>query len=137
MLPEGDSMATRHITSLPGVPAAHSPFSHAVVANGFVFVSGQVGLPPGAGMADLAGMDVKAQTRQAVKNVGAILEAAGSSLDKVVKVTVLLARPETFKEMNEAYAECFPGPKPARAVAKLGVELPNVLVSIEAVATTT
>jgi 2-iminobutanoate/2-iminopropanoate deaminase len=52
----------------------------------------------------------------------------------VVKVTVLLARPELYKEMNEAYAEFFPGPKPARAIARLGVEIPGVLISIEAIA---
>jgi 2-iminobutanoate/2-iminopropanoate deaminase len=75
------------------------------------------------------------QTRQAMRNVKAILEASGSSLDRLVKVTVLLARPEMFKEMNEAYAEFFPGPKPARAIARLGVEIPGVLVSIEAIAT--
>jgi 2-iminobutanoate/2-iminopropanoate deaminase len=75
------------------------------------------------------------QTRQAMRNVSAILEAAGSSLDRVVKVTVLLARPELSKEMNEAYAEFFPGSKPARAIARLGVEIPGVLVSIEAIAT--
>ncbi len=79
------------------------------------------------------------QTRQALRNAQAILEASGSSLDKIVKVTVLLdqsaARPDLFKEMNEAYAEFFPGPKPARAVARLGVEMPGILVSIEAVAT--
>ena len=75
------------------------------------------------------------QTRQAMRNVKAILEAAGSSLDQVVKVTVLLARPDLYKEMNEAYAEFFPGPKPARAIARLGVEIPGVLVSVEATAT--
>jgi len=75
------------------------------------------------------------QTRQAIRNVATILEAAGSSLDRVVKVTVLLARPDLAKEMNEAYAEFFPGAKPARAIARLGVDVPGVLVSIEAIAT--
>jgi 2-iminobutanoate/2-iminopropanoate deaminase len=75
------------------------------------------------------------QTRQAMRNVRAILEAAGSSLDQVVKVTVLVARPEMLKEMNEAYAEFFPSLKPARAIARLGVEIPGVLVSIDAIAT--
>jgi len=74
------------------------------------------------------------QTRRAIRNVKANLEAAGSSLDRVVKVTVLLARPELSKEMNEAYAEFFPSSKPARAIARLGVESPGVLVSIEAIA---
>ena len=74
------------------------------------------------------------QTHQALKNVEQILQAAGSSLDRVVKITVLMARPDLFKEMNEAYAEHFPGPKPARAIARLGVDVPGVLVSIEAIA---
>jgi hypothetical protein len=72
---------------------------------------------------------------QAIRNVKTVLEAAGSSLDRVVKVTVLLARPERYKEMNEAYAEFFPGAKPARAIARLGVDIPGVLISVEAIAT--
>ena len=118
-------MARRHITEIPGYPAPHSPYSHAVVANGVVYVSGQIG----------AGKTIQEQTRQALRNVEAILKAADSSLEHVVKVTVLLARPELFKEMNEAYAELFPKAKPARSVARLGVELPGVLVSIDAIAT--
>ena len=115
----------KRINDVPGYPAPHSPYSHAVVANGFVFVSGQIG----------TGSTIKEQTSQALRNVETILKAAGSSMDKVVKITVLLARPELAKEMNEAYAEFFPGAKPARAVARLGVEIPGVLISIEAIAT--
>ena len=132
-------MTTRHITDIPNYPVPHSPYSHAVVANGFVFVSGQIAVKPGCGPMDslpvIAGTAMQEQTRQAFLNVQAILEASGSSLDRIVKVTVLLARPDLFKEMNEAYAEFFPGPKPARSVARLGVEMPGVLVSIEAIAT--
>jgi 2-iminobutanoate/2-iminopropanoate deaminase len=128
-------MATRHITNVPGYPAAHSPYSHAVVANGFVFVSGQIAVRPGGAPTEVAGSTMQEQTRQAMENVRTVLEAAGSSLDRVVKVTVLLARPDQYKEMNEAYAEFFPGAKPARAIARLGVEIPGVLVSIEAIAT--
>ncbi|HET7670541.1 MAG TPA: RidA family protein [Burkholderiales bacterium] len=117
-------MQIKHINDVPGHPAPQSPFSHAVVANGFAFVSGQTG----------AGATIQEQTRQALRNVEKILQAADSSLAHVVKVTVLLARPELFREMNEAYAEFFPGAKPARSVARLGVEMPNVLVSIEAIA---
>ena len=124
----------RYIDAVPGYPVPHSPFSHAVVANGFVFVSGQAAVRPGGGPMDIVGTTMQEQTHQALKNVAAILEAAGSSLDRVVKVTVLLARPELAREMNEAYAEHFPGPKPARAIARLGVEIPGILVSIEAIA---
>lgn len=128
-------MSTRYINELAGYPPPHSPYSHAVVANGFVFVSGQIAVRPGGGPTEIVGTTMQEQTRQAMRNVKAILEAAGSSLDRVVKVTVLLARPDLFKEMNEVYAEFFPGPKPARAIARLGVDIPGVLVSIEAMAT--
>jgi 2-iminobutanoate/2-iminopropanoate deaminase len=128
-------MVTRHINDIPGYPAPHSPYSHAVVANGFVFVSGQIAVRPGGGSTEVAGTTMQKQTRQSIRNVKAILEAAGSSLERIVKITVLLARPELYKEMNEAYAEFFPGPKPARAIARLGVDIPGVLVSIEAIAT--
>ncbi|SRR5258706_2804902 len=128
-------MSTRHITDIPGYPAPHSPYSHAVVANGFVFVSGQIAARPGGAPTDIVGTTMPEQTRQAMRNVQAILEAAGSTLDRVVKVTVLLSRPDLYKEMNEAYAEFFPGPKPARAIARLGVDIPGVLISVEAIAT--
>lgn len=124
----------RHIDAVPGYPAPHSPYSHAVVANGFGFVSGQIAVRPGGGPMDMVGSTVQEQTHQALKNVAAILESAGSSLDRIVTVTVLLARPDLAREMNEAYAEHFPGPKPARAIARLGVEIPGILVSIEAIA---
>jgi len=126
--------AIRHIHEVAGYPAPHSPYSHAVVANGFVFVSGQIPVRPGGGPIEIVGTTMQEQTRQCLQNVKLILEAAGSSLDRVVKVTVLLARPELYREMNEAYAEFFPGPKPARAMARFGAEIPGVQVAIEAVA---
>lgn len=129
------NMKTRHIAEIPGYPAPHSPYSHAVVANGFVFVSGQIPVRPGGGPTDIVGTTMQEQTRQSLRNVKMILEAAGSSLDRVVKVTVLLVRPELYKEMNEAYAEFFPGDKPARAMARFGADIPGVLVAIEAIAT--
>jgi 2-iminobutanoate/2-iminopropanoate deaminase len=127
-------MATRFVTEVPGYPAPHSPYSHAVVANGFVFVSGQIPVRPGGGPTEVVGATMQEQTRQCLRNVELILKAAGSSLDQVVKTTVLLARPDLYKEMNEAYAEFFPGPKPARAMARFGAEIPGVLVAIEAIA---
>lgn len=119
---------------VPGYPAAHSPYSHAVIANGFVFVSGQIPVKPGGDPTEVAGDTMQEQTRQALRNVETILKAAGSSLDRVVKITVLLARPELYREMNEAYAEFFPGPKPARAMVRFGADIPGVLVAIEAIA---
>jgi 2-iminobutanoate/2-iminopropanoate deaminase len=123
-----------HHIDVPGYPAPHSPYSHAVVANGFVFVSGQIPVQPGGGPTEIAGTTMAEQTRQCLRNVETILKAAGSSLDRVVKTTVLLARPELYQEMNAAYAEFFPGRKPARAMARFGADIAGVLVAIEAVA---
>ena len=89
---------------------------------------------PGGGPIEVVGDTMQEQTRRALRNVQAILEAVGSALDRVVKVTVLLARPDLYKEMNEAYAEFFPGPKPARAMVAFGADIPGVLVAIEAIA---
>ena len=124
----------RFVSDVPGYPPSHSPYSHAVVANGFVFVSGQIAVRPGGGALEMAGDTIEEQTRQALLNIETILKAAGSAFDKIVKVTVLLTRPQDFAGMNKAYAEFFTTNKPARAVAKLGVEIPGVLVSIEATA---
>jgi len=117
-----------HYVDVPGYPAVHSPYSHAVVANGFIFVSGQIPVMPGGAPTKVVGSTMQEQTRQALRNVQTILKAAGSSLDRVVKVTVLLARPDLYREMNEAYAEFFPGPKPARAMVYFGADIPGVLV---------
>ena len=109
-------------------------YSHAVVASGFVFVSGQIAVKRGGNPTDVVGDTMQEQTRQALRNVQTILEAAGSSLDRVVKITVLLARPDLYKEMNEAYAEFFPGVKPARAMVRFGADIPGVLVAVDAIA---
>jgi 2-iminobutanoate/2-iminopropanoate deaminase len=124
----------RFVVDVPGYPPSHSPYSHAVVANGFVFVSGQAAVRPGGGALETVGDTIQEQTRQCLRNIETVLKAAGSSFDKLVKVTVLLTRPEDFAGMNQAYAEFFPKNRPARAVAKLGAEIPGLLVSIEAVA---
>jgi 2-iminobutanoate/2-iminopropanoate deaminase len=133
MVPAKNPPAIQHVV-VPGYPSAHSPYSHAIIANGFVFVSGQIPVRPGGGPTDIVGETMQEQTRQALRNVQTILTAAGSSLDRIVKVTVLLARPDLYREMNEAYAEFFPGPKPARAMVRFGADIPGVLVAIEAIA---
>ena len=125
--------AIRHV-DVPGYPAPHSPYSHAVVANGFVFVSGQIPVRPGGGPTEIVGNTMQEQTRQCLHNIEAILKASGSSLDRIVKVTVLLARPDPYSEMNDAYAEFFPNTKPARAMVRFGADIPGVLVAIEAIA---
>ena len=132
-LPAGNGSTIHHV-DVAGYPAAHSPYSHAVVANGFVFVSGQIAVRPGGGPTEVVGDTMQEQTRQALRNVETILKAAGSSLDRVVKITVLLARPDLYKEMNEAYAEFFPGRKPARAMVRFAADIPGVLVAMEALA---
>lgn len=91
-------------------------------------------MKPGGAPTEIMGSTMQEQTRQALLNVETILKAAGSSLDRVVKVTVMLARSDLYKEMNEAYAEFFPGAKPARAMARFGADIPGVMVAIEAVA---
>jgi 2-iminobutanoate/2-iminopropanoate deaminase len=102
--------------------APRSPlYSQGVRVGSTIYVSGTVG----------AGATIEEQTRQALRNCQAILEAGGGRLEDVVEVTVLLANPADFAGMNEEYAKVFASEPPARAVAKLGVELPNVLVSIK------
>jgi 2-iminobutanoate/2-iminopropanoate deaminase len=101
---------------------------HAVVANGFVFVSGQIPVKPGGGPTEVVGDTMQEQTRQALRNVQTILEAAGSSLDRMVKVTALLARPDLYREINEAYVEFFPGAKRARSMAALALTSPACLL---------
>jgi 2-iminobutanoate/2-iminopropanoate deaminase len=104
-------------------------FSQAVRAGSHVFLSGIVGIDPKTNQ--LAGLTIQEQTRQALVNCKSILHAAGAELKHVVEVCVLLARPGDFTGLNEEYAKFFPADPPARAVARLGVELPNVLVSIK------
>ena len=113
-------------------PAAIGPYSQAIKANGFVFVSGQVGFDPKTG--EFVPGGVAEQTEQVLKNVSAVLEAAGSSLDQVVKTTVFLADMKEFSAMNEVYAKFFSGPPPARAtVAAAGLPR-DARVEIEVVA---
>ncbi len=123
---------TRTIIATEKAPAAVGAYSQAVAANGFVFVSGQLGLRPGTKA--FAGDTVAAQTRQALENIAAILQAAGTDMAHVVKVTVLLADIETFGEMNQVYSTFFPSDPPARAAfAAKGLPLGG-LVEIEAIA---
>lgn len=94
----------------------------------FVWVSGMVGIDHDTGR--LAGRTIQEQTRQALANCSAILEAGGATLESVLEVGVLLTRSDDFAGMNEAYSEVFDADPPARYVARLGVAIPDVLVSI-------
>lgn len=124
-------MAREVITS-SSAPAAVGAYSQAIRANGFVFVSGQLGLIPET--KQFAGGTVAEQTAQALANIDAILDAAGTSMANVVKVTVLLADIASFAEMNTVYATFFPVEPPARAAFAVK-DLPlGGLVEIEAIA---
>jgi reactive intermediate/imine deaminase len=117
----------REVVGTPNAPGS-SLYSQAVRAGGHVYVSGLVGIDASTG--DLAGSTIGEQTRQALANCQAVLQAAGATMADVVEVGVLLADPADFSGMNDEYATWFPSEPPARAVAKLGVEIPGVLVSI-------
>jgi 2-iminobutanoate/2-iminopropanoate deaminase len=109
--------------------APSSPlFSQAVKAGQHIYVSGLVGIDVRTG--ELAGPTIQEQTRQALANCEAVLRDAGATLDDVVEIGVLLTDATDFGGMNEEYASWFPSEPPARYVAKLGVEIPGLLVSI-------
>jgi 2-iminobutanoate/2-iminopropanoate deaminase len=117
----------RQVITTPNAPS--SPlYSQAVKAGDYIYVSGLVGVDVATGA--LAGPTIKEQTRQALANCEAVLHAAGATLEDVVEVGVLLANPGDFADMNDEYAAWFQATPPTRYVAKLGVELPGVLVSI-------
>lgn len=113
-------------------PGAIGPYSQAIIANGFVFTAGQVGFDPKK--MEIVGKTVGEQTEQVMKNLAAVLQAAGSGLDRVVKTTVFLADMADFQAMNEVYAKHFGNHKPARStVAAAGLPR-NARVEIEVVA---
>jgi 2-iminobutanoate/2-iminopropanoate deaminase len=122
----------RKIVATDKAARAVGPYSQAVVAGGFVFTAGQLGLDPQTG--ELVGADVAAQTRQALNNLKNIVEAAGSSLERVVKTTVFLTDFGNFGAMNGVYAEFFPAEPPARSTVEVGPLAKGALVEIEAVA---
>lgn len=107
-------------------------YSQAVKAAGLVFVSGTAPHDPATGT--IVGTTVQEQTRQCLTNIAAILEAAGSSIEKIVSVTIVLADEDDFPGMNEEYLQWFPSNPPARQGAKLPVRIPGLKVSIAAIA---
>ena len=107
-------------------------YSQAVKSAGLVFVSGTAPADPATGA--IVGDTVQEQTRQCLKNVTAILEAAGSSMDKLVSATVVLADEDDFAGMNEEWVRLFPSDPPARQGAKLPARIPGLKVSIAAIA---
>jgi len=113
-------------------PQAIGPYSQAIKANGFVFASGQIPIDPATGQFVAGG--ITEQTEQVMKNVVAVLVAAGSGLDRIVKTTVFLADMEEFAAMNEVYAKFFTSDPPARATVQAAGLPRNARVEIEVIA---
>ena len=122
----------RDIVFTPHAAAPPPTYSQAVKAAGLIFVSGTAPADPVTGA--IKGATIQEQTRQCLTNIQAILEAAASSLDKVVSVTVVLADEDDFAGMNEEWLRWFPINPPARQGAKLPARIPGLKVSIAAIA---
>jgi 2-iminobutanoate/2-iminopropanoate deaminase len=120
------------ISATDKAPAAVGPYSQGVLVGDFIFTAGQLGLVPG--MKDFAGPDIEAQTRQALENLEAVLEAGGSGLEHVVKTIVFLQDMGEFARMNAVYAEFFPEKPPARSAVQAAALPLGGRVEIEAVA---
>ncbi len=122
----------REVISTPNAPQAIGPYSQAIKAGGLVFTAGQVAIDPPTGLV-VAG-DVAAQTEQVMKNLAAILEAAGSGFEKVVRCTVFLKNMNDFTAMNEVYGRYFTAAPPARSTVEVARLPKDVLVEIDVIA---
>lgn len=126
----------KRIISTPNAPGAAEygrfPYSQAVVAGGLVFVAGQGPFDPASGA--IVGDTIQEQTRQAFRNIEAILAAAGSSMDKIVSATFILRDPEDFAGMNEEWTRWFPTDPPARTGSKHPLAVDNLRISMAVVA---
>lgn len=122
----------RMVVSTTNAPAAIGPYSQAIVAGGMVFVSGQLPVDPATG--EMEEGEIGAMTRRIFANLQAVLEAAGSSLGHVVKMTVFLADINDFQAMNSVYAEFFPENPPARSTVQVARLPRDARIEIEAIA---
>jgi 2-iminobutanoate/2-iminopropanoate deaminase len=122
----------REAVTTPDAPAAIGPYSQAIVAGGFLFVSGQIPLDPATGR--LVSGTIAEETRRAFDNLAAILTAAGAGFDDVVKTTVYLSDMAEFTAMNEVYATYFSAPAPARATVQAAALPKGVRVEIDLIA---
>lgn len=122
----------KQIISTERAPRAIGPYSQAVTAGGFVFTSGQIPLDPQTG--EFVAGGIAEQTEQVIKNLSAVLEEAGTSLDRVVKTTVFLADMNDFAAMNEVYGRYFEAEKPARSTVQAAALPRNARVEIDVVA---
>jgi 2-iminobutanoate/2-iminopropanoate deaminase len=129
---EGDGMSTRRTVNASNVWRPSPAYSHAVVAGGLVFVSGTMAHHPQTGA--IVGDTEAQQLAQALENVTAILAAAGSSLDKAVSATLILADDVDFAAINQEWLKWFPSDPPARQGARFPVKLPGVKVSVALIA---
>ncbi|MCS6784830.1 MAG: Rid family detoxifying hydrolase [Candidatus Caldarchaeum sp.] len=123
---------TKQVVFTEKGPKPIGPYSQAIKAGDFLFVSGMIALNPATGKID--DTDIKSQTRRVIENAKAIIESAGYSLKDVVKATVYLAKPEDFAAMNEIYREYFPESPPARTTVAVHFPVKEVLVEIEFIA---
>lgn len=123
----------RDIVKTDAAPQAIGPYSQAIKANGFVFVSGQTALDPRTGQ--MVGQDIKTQTRRVLDNIKAVLQAAGISLDHVVRCSVFLKDMNDFGPMNEEYGSYFRELPPARTTVQVAKLPRDALVEIDAIAT--
>lgn len=121
-----------NIITAPDAPAAIGPYSHAIVQGDLVFCSGQIPLDPET--MEIVGDTIEAQTEQVMKNVAAVLAAAGSSLDKIVKATIFLDTMDDFVAMNGVYEKALGGHKPARSAFEVGRLPKDAKVEIECIA---
>ena len=122
----------KQVISTENAPAAVGAYSQGIVAGGFVFTAGQIPLIPGT--SNLREGGIEAQTRQVMNNIRGLLEAAGSSLENVVKTTVFLADIKDFAAFNAVYSEYFPQAPPARTTVQAGGLPIGALIEVEAVA---
>ncbi|MCX7021345.1 MAG: RidA family protein [bacterium] len=122
----------RRTVATDDAPKAVGPYSQAVVAGGFVFTAGQIPLNPSTG--ELEQGDIEAATRRVLMNLDAVLRAAGSSLDRAVKLTVFMTDLGLFSRMNALYAGFFKGDPPARSAVQVGALPKGAVIEIEAVA---
>ncbi|MHA1927192.1 MAG: RidA family protein [Candidatus Thorarchaeota archaeon] len=123
---------SREVVSTKNAPGAIGPYSQAIKANGFVFCSGQIPANPETGQIETGSITL--QTKQSLSNVRGVMEAAGSSMENIVKVTVFLKDMNDFAEMNAEYAKWFPESPPARAAVEVARLPKDVGVEIEAIA---
>jgi 2-iminobutanoate/2-iminopropanoate deaminase len=122
----------KKIVNTRKAPQAIGPYNQAIEANGLVFVSGQIPLNPENG--EIAGDSIESQTRQVLKNIIAVLAAAGCNLSHVVKTTCYLKSMDNFTSMNDVYAEYFTENQPARAAIEVSRLPKDVLIEIDAIA---